>query len=163
MRIHPLRSAALIGLLAMSCAATAAEPSLRERMSPEQFASAGLDKLSAQELAYLDSWLNGTLAEVSDQAAMQAKEQVESEHRGFFNFGSSEPIRARIQGEFRGFGQGRTWQLDNGQVWRQTDNARLAGVRVEQPQVVITPAMIGNAWYMQVDGYNTRAKVQREE
>ena len=64
-------------------------------------------------------------------------------------------------GYFRGFDSGRSYTLDNGQVWQQTDAASLAGVRLSSPQVKITPSMIGNAWYLQVQGYNTRAKVQR--
>ena len=33
--------------------------SLRERMGPEQFKAAGLDKLSADELKQLDNWITG--------------------------------------------------------------------------------------------------------
>lgn len=163
MRSSLIAMLVLAASLSFPFMACAQESSLRQRMTPEQFSAAGLEKLSAQELAYLDQWLSGTLTEVSDQAAAQAKQKVESEHRGFFNFGSSEPVTARIQGEFRGFGKGRTWRLDNGQLWRQTDSARLAGVRLDQPQVVISPSLVGNAWYLQVEGYSTRAKVQREE
>ena len=67
----------------------------------------------------------------------------------------------RIAGEFRGFGSGRSYTLDNGQVWQQIDDASLAGVRMTNPAVKITPSLIGNAWYLAIDGYNTRAKVQR--
>src|SRR3546814_17501610 len=49
----------------------------------------------------------------------------------------------------------------NGQQWRQTDTASLAGVRVDNPAVRITPSIIGNTWYLRIDGYNTRAKVER--
>src|SRR3546814_1831716 len=49
----------------------------------------------------------------------------------------------------------------SGQQWRQTDTASLAGVRVENPAVRITPSIIGNTWYLRIDGYNTRAKVER--
>lgn len=161
MRAFPLALSAL--LLVLLALPASAQQAIQQRMTPEQFKSAGLDKLSAEELAYLNRWLDGTLEQAATAAAEQARTRVESESRGFFNFGSTEPIVAKLQGEFRGFGKGRTYRLDNGHVWRQSDDARLAGVRLDSPQVTITPSLIGNAWYMQVDGYNTRAKVQREE
>lgn len=160
MRAYPIVLSAFVLMLSMPALA---QQGIQQRMKPEEFKSAGLDKLSAEELAYLNRWLDGTLEQATSAAAEQAKTKVESESRGFFNFGSSEPITARVQGEFRGFGRGRTYRLDNGHLWRQSDDARLAGVRLDSPQVTITPSLIGNTWYMKVDGYNTRAKVQREE
>lgn len=139
----------------------AAQDSIRTQMSPEEFKAAGLDKLSADELARLDAWLNRTVSVESEKAAVAAKKTVEKEARGFFSFGSNEPVVARIVGEFRGFGRGREYTLDNGNIWQQVDDARLAGARLENPQVQVTPSLIGNAWYLAVDGYNTRAKVQR--
>ena len=134
---------------------------IERQMSPEQFKAAGLDKLSADELAALNAWLNRTLETETAKAAVEAKKKVVDENRGFISFGSSEPIVGRIAGEFRGFGRGREYVLDNGQVWKQVDEASLAGVRKTNPEVKITPSMIGNAWYLAIDGYNTRAKVQR--
>ena len=86
---------------------------------------------------------------------------MEDENRGFFNFGSMDPIRSSITGEFRGFGMGRSYTLQNGQVWRQVDDASLAGVRLTDPEVTVSPSVIGNAWYISVKGYATRAKVTR--
>ncbi|MDN5783051.1 MAG: hypothetical protein L0H23_13685 [Luteimonas sp.] len=143
----------------------ATQPPIEQAMTPEQFKAAGLDKLSADELANLNSWLNRTIttetAKAAEKAAVQATEKVETENRGFFHFGSSEPIEDRIAGQFNGFRKGNTYTLDNGQQWRQTDTASLAGVRMENPAVKITPSLIGNTWYLRIDGYNTRAKVER--
>lgn len=162
MRAIPATVTTLL-MLAAFTAPVFAQQTIQQRMKPEDFKAAGLDKLSAEELAYLNRWLDGTLEVATTAAAMQAKDKVERENRGFFNFGSSEPIVARLQGEFRGFGKGRVYRLDNGHVWRQVDDARLVGVRLDNPQVTIIPSVIGNAWSMKVEGYNTRAKVQREE
>ena len=144
---------------------TAAQPPIEQAMTAEQFKAAGLDKLSAEELANLNAWLNRTIttetARAAEQAAVQTKERVESENRGFFHFGSDDPIESRITGTFNGFRKGNTYTLENGQQWRQTDTASLAGVRVENPAVRITPSIIGNTWYLRIDGYNTRAKVER--
>ena len=159
--------AALAALLACAMpvlaqdAATA--PPIEQQMTPDQFKAAGLDKLSPAELANLNTWLNRTISTETAKAAEQASKKVKDENRGFFNFGSAEPIASKMTGEFRGFGKNKTYTLENGQVWRQIDDASLAGVRKTAPGVRITPSLIGNAWYMAIDGYNTRAKVIREK
>lgn len=159
--IRPLVFAALLALAPCAFAQSTQNPPIQQQMTPAQFKAAGLDRLNAEQLANLNAWLNGTIQAESSKAAVTAKKQVEDDNRGFLNFGSSEPVVGRIVGEFRGFGRGRGYTLENGQVWQQTDDATLAGVKLSNPQVRITPSMIGNAWYLAVDGYNTRAKVQR--
>lgn len=166
-----LRPIALAGVLMVALLAAPlvfaqqAGDRIEQQMSAEQFKAAGLDQLSAEQLQNLNAWLNRTLViettKAATQAAKQAKEKVEDEHRGFLSFGSDEAITGRLQGEFRGFGKGREYQLDNGQLWRQVDSASLAGVRLENPQVTIKPSMIGSTWYFKVEGYNTAAKVER--
>jgi hypothetical protein len=161
----PLRTLACL-LMTTALLATAAFPlraqqAIEQQMTPAQFQATGLDKLSARELANLNAWLNHTLDTETSKAAVAAKQQVEDAHRGFLSFGSSEPIVGRIAGEFRGFGMGRSYTLDNGQVWKQIEAAELAGVRLDSPKVTIRPSVMGNPWYLQVEGYSTRAKVQR--
>jgi hypothetical protein len=166
MRTRTSRALVLTGLLAVMPAAFAQEPGhnklpIQQQMTPAEFKAAGLHQLNAEQLANLNAWLNGTIAAETAKAAVIAKKEVEKDTRGFFNFGSSEPVVANVSGDFRGFARGRSFTLDNGQVWLQTDEATLASVRLSNPGVKITPGMIGNVWYMQVQGYNTRAKVQR--
>ena len=158
-----LRLPRLLALAAAFAAlpAFAAQPPIQEQMTPEEFRAAGLGKLSAEELARLNTWLGRTLEAETQKAASAAKKRVEDDNRGFFNFGSNEPIRSTIAGEFRGMANGRSYTLANGQVWRQVDDASLVGVRLSDPAVTITPSVIGNAWYMAVGRYGTRAKVMR--
>jgi hypothetical protein len=140
----------------------AAAPSrIEQQMTPEQFRAAGLDRLTPEQLANLNAWLNRTLVAETQKAAAWAKQKVQDDSRGFLSFGSSEPILSRVSGEFRGFAQGRRHVLANGQEWEQVDAASLAGVRLAEPEVKIIPSMVGNAWYMQVGKYGTRAKVRR--
>jgi hypothetical protein len=160
-RPRSIHTFVLAAVLALAATIAHAQPPIEQQMTPEQFKAAGLDQLSPEQLANLNAWLNNKLEVETAKAATEAKEKVEDDNRGFFNFGSSEPIVARITGEFRGFGRGRSYTLDNGQVWQQVDDASLAGVRKADPSVKITPSLIGNSWYMAIDGYNTRAKVQR--
>ncbi len=149
-----------------------AEPvDLQAQMTAEEFKAAGLDRLTPQELAALNAWLQRRVGESTEAAVAQAVEEaresgrreVVQAHRGFFSFGSDEPIESRIAGEFNGFGKGRRYVLENGQTWQQTDATVLAGVRRQQPKVTIKPRVIGNTWFMQIEGYNTRAEVRRVE
>jgi len=160
-RLRSLSNSLMLAALCVVAPAAFAQPPIEQQMTPEQFKATGLDKLSPQELANLNAWLNNTLEVETTKATKQAKEKFETENRGFLSFGKSDPIAAKIVGEFRGFAKGYHWTLDNGQVWEQVDNATLASVRKTDPQVKITPSVIGNAWYMQIEGYNTRASVKR--
>jgi hypothetical protein len=158
---------ATTALLLPASAQDAAAPGLRQRMSAADFRAAGLDKLSPEELARLDAWMNQTLGvetkKAADQASALTQNRIEQETRGFFSFGSSEPIVSTLTGRFNGFARNRLYTLANGQQWRQIDDASLVGVRLDSPEVRINPSIIGNAWYLAVKGYNTRAKVIREK
>lgn len=144
----------------------AIEP-LRDAMSDSEFKAAGLDKLSAAELAALDAWLQKRVGQQTAKVAEEAKEagrqEVQKSTRGFLDFGSAEPIVGTLAGEFRGFAKGRRYTLDNGQVWEQVDSASLSGVVRQNPGVKITPSRVGNNWYFRIDGYNSAASVRRIE
>ena len=155
-----LRASLALALL-LACGGAFAQTVVEKQMTPEEFKAAGLDKLSPQELANLNAWLNHTLETETTKAAVEAKKKIEEEDRGFFHFNSDEPIVAHLTGEFRSFAKGRHYMLDNGQEWVQTDDAELSGVRLSNPEVRIKPAMVGNTWYMSVGKYNSKAQVKR--
>ena len=137
---------------------------VEQQMTAEQFKAAGLDKLSAKELAALNAWLQQKVSTETAVAVEKAKEEgrkeVVEKNRGFFDFGSAEPIESVIVGEFTGFGKGKKYTLQNGQVWEQIEPASLSGVRKTDVSVKIKPGVLGN-WFMKIDGYNTQAKVRR--
>lgn len=159
------RALAALMLLCAICAPAyaqqGAQPPIERQMSPEQFKAAGLDKLSPAELASLNTWMNRTIDTETTKAAALAKDKVQSEARGFLTFGKTDPITSTINGEFGGFQRGRNYLLANGQEWEQVDDASLVGVRKTSPAVRITPSLMGNVWYLAIDGYNSRAKVRR--
>ncbi len=165
-------SRAVPAVLSVALAMACATPALAQRtvggdvqtqMSSQEFKAAGLDKLSPQELAVLNGWLQGKVAKATAVALEDAKEQGRQEvivkNRGFFDFGSREPIESAVVGEFAGFSKGRKYILANGQEWEQTDATPLSA-RKSAPAVKIKPGIAG-VWYMQIDGYNTMAKVRR--
>lgn len=134
---------------------------IEQQMTPEQFKAAGLDKLSTAELANLNAWMNHTIVAETSKAAEFATQKVKTENRGFFDFGSEEPIDGRLVGEFRGFSKGRTYTLEDGQAWQQVDDTHMSVRPLTNPAVRIKPAMVGNSWYIAVGKYNTRAQVKR--
>jgi hypothetical protein len=70
-------------------------------------------------------------------------------------------INSNIIGEFKGWRGGTIFKLDNGQTWQVSDDSELGGIKsMTNPKVTIRPAVIGG-WRLQVDGYNTVAKVKR--
>lgn len=155
----------------MACAAPAAlaQQALEQQMTAGEFRAAGLDKLSAEELANLNRWLQGQVQEETSVAVEQAREEgrqqarreAEAEAVGRRPAPASEgPIQSSIVGKFNGFSNGRRYTLANGQVWEQTDSAKLDGTHLTDPGVTITPGFFGT-WYLRIEGYNTRAKVRR--
>ena len=137
---------------------------VEQQMSADEFKAAGLDKLSAQELAALNAWLQRKVgqetAKVAETAKEEGRKEVAEKNRGFFDFGSAEAIQSNIVGEFKGFANGRKYTLQNGQVWEQVEPASLEGIRRTDPKVTIKPGLFNN-WFMKIDGYNTAAKVRR--
>ena len=152
-----LRLATGLLLLGVVCVASAQSFStLEERMTAAQFHAAGLDKLSPEELAQLNAWLQENLASGATAAAPVA------DRTGLPSTQASDStaVRNRITGEFRGWTGKTTFHLDNGQVWQQVGNDRWEGVTLDNPQVTIAPAFMGS-WRLKVDGYNTATKVKR--
>ena len=161
-------AAVLLSLSAPALAQRVVPGDLQQQMSPAEFKAAGLDKLNAAELATLNRWLQGkveaatteAVAAVREEAREDGRQDVIVKNRGFFDFGSNEPISGVLQGEFRGFGKGRVYVLDNGQQWEQTDATSISGVRKQSPKVSISPGVMG-VWYLKVEGVNTQPKVRR--
>ncbi|WP_374604875.1 hypothetical protein [Arenimonas sp.] len=133
--------------------------SLEERMTEAEFKAAGLDKLSPEELARL----NAFIAEETGKVASTLPEATPmADNRGFYQSqGPQGEIITSISGEFRGWdGMGDRFTLDNGQVWEVTDSSTRLKVKLTNPEVTIEPGVLG-AWYLKVQGYNTRARVKR--
>ncbi|ODU45030.1 hypothetical protein [uncultured Aquimonas sp.] len=132
--------------------------SLEERMSQREFERAGLQKLSAEELAFLNRWL------VDKGLTAMPAETVRNDRIGLpaERNAANDEVRSRLLGSFRGWTGNTVFRLENGQVWQQTDGGRLAGVNLDSPEVKIEKSLFG-AWYLSVEGYNTRAKVRRLE
>lgn len=137
---------------------------LEERMSAADFQRAGLNKLSPEELAKLNAWLQRDTAPPADAPTAPP---VETDRRGFQQGGPFDDdtgmqiIRSSVSGEFRGWSAaGDLITLANGQVWRVTDGDTQLRVNLTDPVVILRRGFFGG-WTLAVDGYNTRARVVR--
>lgn len=156
---------ALSGVLLLTPVIAAAQQfsSLEERMTYNEFRAAGLEKLSAEELAALNAWLRKDLPQVAASAAATA--QPIEDRRGFplsaSDQGPEGDITSRIPGEFRGWSNKQRFTLENGQVWQVNDStSTLAGIKLQDPVVTLSRGVI-SGWFLSVEGYNARARVKR--
>jgi hypothetical protein len=135
--------------------------SLEERMNAAEFRAAGLDKLSAEELAALNEWLRTRGAAAATMAAAGRAPRGD-ERVGLPDGPSGRSVISRIVGPFTGWSGSTRFTLENGQVWQQAEGGSLTGVNADSPAVTIDPAFLGS-WRMRVDGYNQRVRVKRIE
>ena len=143
--------------------------SLEERMTLGEFEQAGLDKLSEDELATLNSWirlhsLGGeefARAEASASNNSNLPPSMQTDRMGFLDYkGEEKPITSTIVGSFQGWRGDTEFELANGMVWKQAEQD-LLGVRPrEDQQVTIEPGFL-SAWYLKIDGINKRLRVRR--
>lgn len=154
---------ALLAWAVLGVCQSLAAADLRERMSPEVFVDAGLEKLDAAELQVLERWLqdqglatskssDGELAVPVPPAQRQQAPVVLKETAKTSDFGrehlapapqlEATKISARIQGEFSGWTGKTLFRLDNGQIWRQRIGGRYR-TRAESPQVEVFKGRFG--------------------
>jgi hypothetical protein len=144
--------------------------SLEERMTGREFRDAGLHKLTEEELSVLNRWIevrslaDGELPSWATDANSGTAPAVvvgeaASDNRGLED-GRREEISSRLIGSFSGWRGDNVFELENGMVWEQTENRTFSVPTMENPQVRIIPGMLGS-WYLQVEGYNSRTRVQR--
>lgn len=127
--------------------------SIQQRMSPEQFKAAGLEKLSAAELKALNDWVNGVKTVVVEKV-VEKRVEVEKPKE------DTSDINSRLVGEFNGWRGNAVFTLENGQVWEQIDASALYASKLTNPKVRL--AFSGfSGWKLQVDGYNAWVKVKR--
>lgn len=68
-------------------------------------------------------------------------------------------INSRIVGKFNGWTGETQFQLENGQIWKQSGNGFLK-VSMNNPKVNIKAGVFGG-YILSVEGYNSRVKVKR--
>lgn len=146
---------------------------LRDGLSAEQFAEAGLHKLTPEELSALERLVEpkrNNTAPIDRPAAAAPSPALP---QGDAAFGKEaellravevqqkvpDELRSRIPGKFTGWTGKTTFVLENGQVWRQTDGGSFYAP-LQDPVVTIHKGTLGT-FFLRVEGYNSRTKVVR--
>ncbi|MGH8153657.1 MAG: hypothetical protein ACREP0_00220 [Rhodanobacteraceae bacterium] len=152
MRIRLLLPATLALALAALPVMAQQFSSLQERMSAADFKAAGLDKLTPQQLQYLDQWLRTHEQVKTVSASGQPVFYPDNQPR--------ERVATHLVGSFDGWAGQTTFKLDNGQVWRQAESGAYSCPTVQDPEVTIKPMILGS-WLMYVQGCNQSVRVER--
>ncbi len=167
-------------MLICVCTGAWADGDLRDRMSADEFKRAGLEKLTPDELTYLEQWLanrrqpaNGDVAPVGPVAAAPIPAEHASapatappeQHFGLEQVEKApEPdvpkqITARLKGEFRGWTGDTVFRLDNGQVWQQRVGGKYRSDELTDPEVIVQRGRWG--YYLKVVGVKRTIGVRR--
>jgi hypothetical protein len=160
----------LLALLLVCTAATAfAEnyfPGLKVVLTPQEFARAGLDKLTADQLGVVDAAIIRHYVRTIENVAVQKEINVvtgnESESTwlsrfGLPDLGSDWRERTGIKARCTGWVGGNAFRLDNAQVWEGAEPIPLELVGKE---IEIQPRP-GGSFALIVEGKNTTIRVRR--
>lgn len=132
-----------------SPAPLAADASLRQMMTPEQFKAAGLKKLSPEELKNLENFLKG-YREQAVQETVKATEERANPAPKRDRVTHRDVIEGTIQGHFAGLTGHNRIVLADGSVWQQASDADRFTTNLDNPDVVIVKASIfGYKMYVQ--------------
>ena len=122
--------------------ALAENVSLRQLMTPEQFKAAGLTKLSPAELANLERFLKGYRDQTVEAVAKEAERQAQPGADRAPNSAAGKFIQAHVKGSFDGLNGHTLITLDNGSVWRQSNDERVS-VHLDSPEVILVRSAFG--------------------
>ncbi len=169
-----LRSAGLAIIFSASFAvfAQSAYVDIEKRLTAEQRRATGLDGLSAEQLALLNTLLRDGEAAHLAEAEAQAKAEVHadatrdqplpSERRtggDFIGFNDA-PIRSRVKGEVAGWAPGDVFVLENGQQWKVLKGKMTLSRPLQSPEILIVPGIAGR-WFLQVGEDMPKPRVYR--
>lgn len=135
--------------------------SLEEQMTGQEFSSAGLEKLSAEELASLNAWIRSrSLATLDGPRYTSSAATSQDFTRSDIENMEREPFTTRINGTFSGWDGQTVFKLENGMIWAQADKDKFFTVEEQSPMVTIEPAMFGD-WKLTVEGHDESCRVER--
>ncbi len=126
-------------------------------MTQADFNRAGLNKLTAEQLKFLDQWLARHVGKVHS-SPVQAES---SDNRGYRQVVDQprKKLESNIVGSFSGWSGNTRIKLANGQVWRQTGSESWMCQSVQNPKVTIKPMILGS-WLIYVQGCGQSVRVQ---
>jgi len=131
-------------------AAAPAPASIIHSLTPEEFTQAGLNKLTPEELTFLEAALARHQPGVAQAAPVKPDEAVvNSTDKSAASFGAEQivteqELHARIEGTIESFTGRAVFVLDNGQIWQQRiPDTVYFTPKLVNPEVVITRGFVG--------------------
>jgi hypothetical protein len=116
---------------------------IQQIMSPEEFKAAGLTKLSPDELAKLNAWLQG-YRQITEQAAEKKATARASRTK-------LDVLVSRVDGTFDGLTGRTVIRLEDGTVWKQANaDDRYRAKNPDHPAAVVIHGVFG--YKMQIEG-----------
>jgi hypothetical protein len=170
--ISPKSSAFLAAFLIVSVPSLA-EVEFTRTLARDEFASAGLDKLTTAELTRLNELVQRQAAQPSPNRksadpgpakATQSRpawvDALVTLERSARRPDATEAMESRLTGSFTGWTGRSTFRLENGQLWGQVNGDRYDyAPTLQSPKVKITPASFGSYW-MEIETVNQRCRVK---
>ncbi len=116
-------------------------------MTPEEFKSAGLKKLSPEEMQHLERFLQGYREQAIQETVKTTEERVNPPPKR--DRATAQPvIEGKIQGHFAGL-KGRTRMvLTNGSIWQQANDSDKFTSNLENPDVVLVKNFFSYKMYV---------------
>jgi hypothetical protein len=167
----------LVFAVLVSCATTLAIASegFLKSLPADQFAAAGLNKLTPEELARLEKIIAdreqiGTKETTAITAAKPVNTETKPSGPGWLRAlvtlqetsekpDAAEAIVTRLAGDYEGWTGKTVFRLENGQVWQQVGGSERIDDKRTAPTVKIYPGMMGSYW-LEVEGVRERVKVR---
>ncbi|WP_334177538.1 hypothetical protein [Pseudoxanthomonas sp.] len=161
--MRPIRTLLLAALLAAALPLQAREyVAIEKRLTAGQMKATGLDQLSGEQLALLNTLLDEDRKAVVDEVRKEHRDDGPRVTGTLFGGNGLDPVTSTLTGDLRGWSRGTVFTLENGQRWRVIDGEYYAGKPLGNAKVVVSPGKI-SGWYLQVEGHNPRPKVQRAD
>ncbi len=121
---------------------------IQDSMTAEEFKSAGLDKLSAEELKSLNAWLQGyrqtAETKAAEKATAKANEEIQKKITPDIKAQMAGGVLSRVDGEFKGLTGHTIIKLEDGSVWKQANaDDRYRPQVTDRPAVKVTHTSFG--------------------
>lgn len=134
-----------------------ADADIEQRLSADEMHEAGLDTLSAAQLAALNRLLREKPAPGTAAPSTTAKApEAERTYIGL----DDKPIRSRLKGDVAGWEPGTVFVLENGQQWKVLKGHMKLRAPMQAPEIVVVPGVAGR-WFLQVHEDLPKARVYR--
>lgn len=161
LRLLPL----LLALTACGLAHAQSFSSLQERMSAADFQKAGLDKLTPEQLHFLNAWLRTHAGGAGNVGAGAGTAPVVVGPANRFGYRapadqSRGTVASTLVGNFSGWDSHTRLPLANGQIWQVSESSSWSCQSLKDPRVTIKPMLLGS-WLAYIQGCSNSVRVER--